>query len=337
VDDREFLADSATLARNLLKAAEIDGEVSLRPLPAGGNNRLFRVDCGESYVLKRYFRHPLDPRNRFSAETRFSSFLWRNGIRNVPEPIAGDPIMSVALFGFVEGEKIGRDGIDGEHVAQALDFLEEINRHRGEEFAAGLAAASEACFSVTDHLELLDARIARLARIGGSAEPFSRDVLSIRWPKIRAAAMKRAGSDAGRVLFAHERCLSPSDFGFHNALRRPDGRLAFLDFEYAGWDDPAKLVCDFFCQVECPVPFEHFEDFMNRIAPWFGDPARVIARCRLLLPVYRAKWACIVLNALTPVGLERRRFSGRGSPSDSEIAERLDRANALLANAAEGI
>src|ERR1700680_1391707 len=32
------------------------------------------------------------------------------------------------------------------------------------------------------------------------------------------------------------RSLVPSDFGFHNSLRRPDGSLAFLDFEYFGWD-----------------------------------------------------------------------------------------------------
>ena len=40
-------------------------------------------------------------------------------------------------------------------------------------------------------------------------------------------------------------CISPSDFGFHNVLRRPGGHLVFLDFEHAGWDDPAKLFGDF--------------------------------------------------------------------------------------------
>ena len=40
------------------------------------------------------------------------------------------------------------------------------------------------------------------------------------------------------------RVLSPSDFGFHNALRRPDGTIVFVDFEYFGWDDPAKMMAD---------------------------------------------------------------------------------------------
>ena len=46
-------------------------------------------------------------------------------------------------------------------------------------------------------------------------------------------------------LPVEQRTLSPSDFGFHNALRRPDGRVVFLDLEYFGWDDPAKMISDF--------------------------------------------------------------------------------------------
>src|SRR5258708_29751946 len=41
-------------------------------------------------------------------------------------------------------------------------------------------------------------------------------------------------------------------FGFHNALLRPSQELCFLDFEYAGHDDPAKMVGDFFSQPAIP-------------------------------------------------------------------------------------
>ena len=39
--------------------------------------------------------------------------------------------------------------------------------------------------------------------------------------------------------------FSPSDFGFHNTILEDDGDLKFLDFEYFGRDDPAKLMADF--------------------------------------------------------------------------------------------
>ena len=41
------------------------------------------------------------------------------------------------------------------------------------------------------------------------------------------------------------RILSPSDFGLHNTISKKN-KLYFFDFEYFGWDDPIKLICDFF-------------------------------------------------------------------------------------------
>ena len=77
------------------------------------------------------------------------------------------------------------------------------------------------------------------------------------WRALRAGALAALGRTppawAGPLGEA-DRVVSPSDFGFHNALRTEDGRLAFLDFEYAGWDDPAKLVCDFELQPAVPAP-----------------------------------------------------------------------------------
>ena len=35
-------------------------------------------------------------------------------------------------------------------------------------------------------------------------------------------------------------------FHFSQGIFRADGRLVFLDFEYFGWDDPAKTVADCF-------------------------------------------------------------------------------------------
>ena len=43
------------------------------------------------------------------------------------------------------------------------------------------------------------------------------------------------------VLDIADRCVSPSDFGFHNAIVRGSGEICFIDFEYAGWDDSAQV------------------------------------------------------------------------------------------------
>ena len=83
----------------------------------------------------------------------------------------------------------------------------------------------------------------------------------------------REAVEADQPLDPAERCLSPSDFGFHNAILANDGRLRFIDFEYAGWDDPSKLICDFFCQPAVPAPPQAFDRFATAIAAELPTPA----------------------------------------------------------------
>ena len=61
--------------------------------------------------------------------------------------------------------------------------------------------------------------------------------------------MRRTHMSFERDIDSAERTLSPSDFGFHNALKRSDGRIVFLDFEYFGWDDPAKMTAEELARV----------------------------------------------------------------------------------------
>ena len=66
-----------TAARNLLDKAGATGEFSLTPLSGGANNRVYRVDCkDERYVLKAYFQHDQDPRDRLATEYAFAAYAW---------------------------------------------------------------------------------------------------------------------------------------------------------------------------------------------------------------------------------------------------------------------
>ena len=141
-----------------------------------------------------------------------------------------------------------------------------------------------------------------------------------------------SGIPVDRPLEREAVIVSPSDFGFHNALA--DGRnLSFLDFEYAGRDDPAKLVCDFFCQPEVPVPQTYFSCAVERIVAGLGLPDPHRLRCAALLDLYRVKWTCIILNHFLPLGAARRSFADLGA-SAARCAEQLAKAVAML-NAVE--
>jgi hypothetical protein len=301
----------------------------LVPLVGGANNRVFRVEAEDGRaVLKSYFRHPDDPRDRLGADWAFSNFAWSVGVRRIPRPLQCDPGAGYALYGMVDG--ISPSQFASPLLVAAGEFVRDLNDARWKPLASRLPIASEACFSLGEHLGTVAARVARLGGITDrQCGEFVRDEVLPAWDRVRATVGDSSLSP-GRVLTPPERCVSPSDFGFHNALVDSSGQVYFLDFEYAGWDDPAKLICDFFCQPAVPVPVAEFERFAGGVAHGFPDSAGVVARARLLLPVYRLKWVCIRLNEFLPSGRRRREFSLPGERPEDRGARQLAAARAAL-------
>jgi len=267
-------------------------------LQGGANNRAYQVaDDGRRVLLKAYFRHAQDTRDRLGAEWAFLRFAWDHGIRTVPEPLAQDPHHALGVYQFIEGKPP-----TAPDVLQALHFFRALNRHKSA--ARYLLKGSESSFSIVGHLGLVGRRVQRLleADLAADAAAFVREELAPAWGRItRRVYDSRFELDA--ELPPQDRCISPSDFGFHNAIQQPDGRLIFIDFEYAGWDDPAKLVGDFFSQPKVPVSMQFYDEFVNAVAP------RLRPRIDLLLPVYRLKWCCILLNDLLPTSRARRVYA----------------------------
>ena len=293
----------------------LNGTPAFEPIGGGGNNRVYRVSAGNRVVvLKQYFQHPQDPRNRFGAERSFYTFIAQAGIDRTPRPLGWDEERRLGLLGHVSGRKLLGEEVDAGHVKQALEFILELNRHWRAVSSATLPAASEACFSLGQHLDCVGQRVLRLggiqveSAVDEAARRFVQEQLRPVWERLSSSV--RSAPDWSAVeLTRAESCPSPSDFGFHNALLEPDGRLRFFDFEYAGRDDPAKLACDFFCQPQLPVPETCWGPFLASLAeqPGWGDA--FLARARLLLPIYRIKWCCIMLNEFLPNEQVRRQFA----------------------------
>ncbi len=320
-------AEQAAALRRLLRELGLAPEACLVPLAGGANNRVFRLAAaGVSLLLKVYFRHPGDARDRLGAELAFCRFAWEHDVPVPPRPLAADAEAGLALFEFIEGRRVSRCEVAAEDVATAVTFYRDLNRCRAE--ARELPVASGACFSVAEHLQTLERRLARLARVTHPAAlVFVREELRPRVDMVRSAVQAQWGPAA---LPAADRRVSPSDFGFHNALRQPDGRLRFIDFEYAGWDDPAKLVCDFFCQPAVPVPLQYWDSFAATAAEDLSDPPAHLARFAALLPVYRLMWCCILLNDFLPEGRARRSFAGGTPVTAQQQAAQLKKARELL-------
>ncbi|MGH7075636.1 MAG: phosphotransferase [Stellaceae bacterium] len=322
---------------DLLQAAGLARTFTAEPIKGGGNNRVFRIEAnGRVAALKIYFHHAEDGRDRLGTEYAFARFAWDSGLRMLPEPIAANFEHRMALYEFIPGRRLAPKELDAAAVGEALAFFTALNRNRAA--ARYLGPGSEACFSVAEHLATVDRRISRHRQITGAdaEDEAARDFVATRlepaWRDLRARIAARIGAALEEPLPPELRCISPSDFGFHNAIL-VDSRLCFIDFEYAGWDDPAKLVGDFFNQVEMPVPSSHLPAFIDAVAAALDDPdGRIARRSKLLLPVYTIKWCCIVLNEFHATGSARRRFAAVGDRDRK--AKQVAKAHAAFARLA---
>jgi hypothetical protein len=314
----------------LLRAAGLDDErFVVEPGAQGGNNRVDLVRCANRvYVAKWYFHSVEDRRDRLSSEWQFLTFAQDAGIDAVPAPLARLHEERVALYEFIEGDRLSTHEIGEEEVREAATFLAEINTPERRLKAAGLPTASEAFWTVADHVAHVDQRLDRFSCVDGKT-PLDHEASALIWEirecwrSVKSLIQDRLTS-RGEAL-EHEvppgnRCVSPSDFGFHNALVTRQGRLAFIDFEYAGWDDPAKTLSDFFFQPAVRVPERYFELFAQLALRHVEDRDSAIARTHLLRPLFGLKWCCIILNPFMPNWAARRRFANR--PGDLETLKR---------------
>ncbi len=229
---------------------------------------------------------------------------------------------------------MGADAVD-----QAVAFFAGLNRHKLDTAARQLPSGSEACFALSQHLACVERRMTRLQQLddasplGREADAWIQGKLDPAWQRVREGVVRQAAA-CGLAIDApiadRDRCLSPSDFGFHNAILADDGRLRFVDFEYAGWDDPAKTVCDFLCQPKLPVPEAHAARFTQGVVSGLSDAAAHYQRISLLLDVYRLKWCCIMLNEFLPVAGQRRNFARDAGSQEERKRTQLEKADRAL-------
>lgn len=328
----------------LTKAKILFDDIECHQITTGGNNRTFHVSVkNKKFIIKQYFKHVNDPRDRLEAEYSFLDYAQVAAPGWTPKPIFKDDADSLAVYEFIEGKNFSINDLSEMQVLLAARFFKELNTGKSRPLAAKLPLASEACFSINSHADLIKKRLKSLSCIEGetvedrAALAISRE-LSERFNNIIdfiKVSTQRLGIDAHTELLKDECCVSPSDFGFHNALIAANNTPKFLDFEYAGWDDPAKMICDFFSQLSLPVPIKYFDDFTHECISTFPAPEQIISRSRLLMPLYKIKWCCIALNVFLPVNLARRKFANNTINERQFKSNQIEKSRALLVELGE--
>src|SRR4029079_19310698 len=166
-------------------------------------------------------------------------------------------------------------------------------------------SAAEACLSGAEIERQIWARLLRLQGLRGE-DDLARFIKDAFVPALEREAnkakskTKTAGLDFAADLPPEWRRLVPSDFGFHNSLRRKDGSLAFVDFEYFGWDDPVKLSADIMPHPRKPLGTARSRRFRELAVGLYGSDPSFGARLDAYLPLFGLRWVLILFKAINP-------------------------------------
>jgi hypothetical protein len=321
IADYLFGADAETTARALCGTVE-----SVEPITRGRNNRLYKVTSnGRVFALKSYPAPDDDPRDRIGAEFCGLSFLKEMGERAVPAPVAIDRSLNVALYEWIDGHAI--DSVSAGDLDRILALASRLFDYRRAPAAAKLPLASEACLSAAELVRQVTHREERLAAVA-AGDPRLAGILQ-RLRAFRARATARLGAGIQTELAVEYRTLSPSDFGFHNALRRADGDIVFVDFEYFGWDDPVKLTADIMLHPGMRLDAGQRRHIQRGALAIFAEDPDFAARLGRLLPIYLVRWCLIILNEFLPERWARRVLAG-DSDCEAVRTRQLEKADALV-------
>ena len=328
---------------DLLKSINQDvSSVFIDFIERTGNNKAAIINTEKNvFFAKKYFKSNSDVKDRFQSEVSLFEYAKECAPDFVPNIYAIDEINRIILFEKISGKNLKSEELDSKSILSAASFFSSLNK---PEFKFTLGSkinnAAEACFSINDHLELVEKRIISLEKaIKNDLEnPNTSSTINLiraAFEKIKNQILYYANQNMIQLdieIEINDRVISPSDFGFHNCLKKENSDLVFFDFEYSGWDDPAKVIGDFFNQLQVPVPEKYFEIFFEKAFENQKNKNELFTRSKLLLPLYKIKWACIAMNIFIPVNLERRMFSNPNLDIINYKEEQIQKANKILNN-----
>ena len=283
----------------------------IKKIRYGCNSSTFCIiDRNDKFLLK-FYRNEKFNRIRLKRELIFLEFLNSFSFKNTPNLITYNEEYNWILMSWINGAKI--KNVNKKIVEKLLFFLSDIQKFKNKKLSNKFINAAEACFSLQDHFLLIKKRMQKIEKIFDSEESLSckqnnamlnlyRKIDEKYLLSLNMAKDKFSHDSYKAIIKLDYRIISPSDIGFHNCLLL-NNELYFIDFEYAGWDDPLKLICDLVLQPDYSIPKVYLGLIRNLINKLNLVPDWQL-RLEIMLEIYTIKWVCIILNPLLTRNLD---------------------------------
>ena len=234
---------------------------------------------------------------RIKREKIFYEYLKKIEKKNIVNPLGFNIGLNMALYPYVNGHKIKK--IRDDYIEELVNFINQINKKK--KFIK-LPYAIDAIKDRKNHINLCQHKLNQMKKVKLKSKimkEFSFFLNNKLFPKFleikKSFINKKLYSLYKTKLTKNEMIVSPSDFGFHNILKSKSN-FFFFDFEYAGLDDPVKLICDFFCQPDQSLTALQKKIFIKKLSFKNHSSKQLEFLTKLFIPFHTLKWCCIMLN-----------------------------------------
>jgi hypothetical protein len=300
--------------RSFIDKALSDEDWKLKSIDNGANNRGYKLDTKDrSYFLK-CFAPCASAASKLKQEYEFSRILFDAGIIQIAEPVSYDIDALAAVYSFIEGSPFS--AVQEKDVDDAVKFIQAINSPGV--VSQDMPFATESPINFRSFVDIMEQRLGLLHKF-------------CRYDSAITGLVSEVASRCASIASDHRVCwetalprtiVSPSDFGFHNALKGCQSSH-FIDFEYAGLDSPWKLICDFFSQPSVPVPLSYVKKFLD--LEMFKEQTDSVYTLIRLFELTQLKWCLIMLNEFLPE-IQARRIYALGDCANNDEMSNLIKA-----------
>lgn len=278
---------------------------SLKKLSGGINNLVY--SCGlldKSWIIKGYKKPVDNGRDHMKAEIEFLNYSNIVASEFTPRLYHVDPFRHCVVLEFIKGSSfLSHVPITNKSLHDANKFLYLLNHDVNLARKSLSQPAADGFLKLTEHLQNVSQRLNEMdfehlpsAIKDESIKIFK--ILTTEFSDIENSLMSSIdSSEINNSISPQVLCISPSDFGFHNAIQTPS-MVKFFDFEFAGWDDPAKTLLDFILQPRLPIKL-NTSPLFSSLQPF--QTLDLNNRCTILAPLMRFKWYCIILAFMRPI------------------------------------
>ncbi len=265
----------------------------------GINAKVYKVQHNQFGVCALKFFPAHDQLVSLKREVLAVTVLRKQGCQAVPKILAVNDKENYVLYQWLEGQKIAE--ATQEDMQQIFNFLQDLkilSLTTTEQFQP----AKDACFSIKAVWQLIYRRYCNLtlSQEVSVLGNFMKKLYAMIECIERSSYKNRAFAPMMQDIHQQERILSPSDISFNNMIKVGGHKIYFIDFEFFGWDDPIKLMCDFLWHPQNKLSRSLQHSFLEQCFKLFKADHFFKQRLAVLYPCYGLIWSMIILNNFVP-------------------------------------